>query len=132
MSKYLVFTAIFIGVFAQESLGQKKKRLRDFFNFKNLDKIQALFLELIQHQSFEEKQKFLGGLDSDSYDDGTYLQRYDPAQDQTVSESSSSPVGGIDFNPKGITLECKIRPEHIDDNLKKLKSSAYEFYIERD
>lgn len=41
MSKYLVFTIIFISALTQESLGQKKKRLRDFFSFKN-KKIEAV------------------------------------------------------------------------------------------
>ena len=40
----------------------------DFFNFENLDKIQELFLELIQHKSFSEKKRFLENLDSESYE----------------------------------------------------------------
>lgn len=40
----------------------------DFFNFKNMDKIQDLFLELIQKETFEEKKLFLANLDKDNYE----------------------------------------------------------------
>ncbi|MCB0392179.1 MAG: hypothetical protein KDD58_12885 [Bdellovibrionales bacterium] len=40
----------------------------DFFNFKNMDKIQDLFLELIQKESFEEKKEFLSNLDTENYE----------------------------------------------------------------
>ena len=40
----------------------------DFFNFQNMDKIQDLFLELIQKESFEEKKIFLANLDKENYE----------------------------------------------------------------
>jgi len=40
----------------------------DFFSFENMTKVQALFLELIQCQSFEEKKDFLQKLDKNSYE----------------------------------------------------------------
>lgn len=40
----------------------------DFFNFKNLDKVQDLFLELIQKETFEEKKQYLSNLDRESYE----------------------------------------------------------------
>ena len=40
----------------------------DFFNFKNMDKIQDLFLELIQKETFEEKKEFLSSLDRENYE----------------------------------------------------------------
>ncbi|MCB9026062.1 MAG: hypothetical protein H6625_07085 [Bdellovibrionaceae bacterium] len=40
----------------------------DFFNFKNLDKVQDLFLVLIQKESFEEKKQYLSTLDRESYE----------------------------------------------------------------
>ncbi len=40
----------------------------DFFNFQNMDKIQDLFLELIQKKSFEEKKIFLANLDKENYE----------------------------------------------------------------
>lgn len=40
----------------------------DFFSFQNMDKIQDLFLELIQKKTFEEKKRFLADLDRDKYE----------------------------------------------------------------
>jgi hypothetical protein len=40
----------------------------DFFNFQNMDKIQDLFLELIQKKTFEEKKVFLDGLSKENYE----------------------------------------------------------------
>lgn len=40
----------------------------DFFNFKNLDKVQDLFLELIKKESFDEKKQYLSTLDRESYE----------------------------------------------------------------
>ncbi len=40
----------------------------DFFNFQNMDKIQDLFLELIQKESFEDKKAFLQNLDKENYE----------------------------------------------------------------
>ena len=40
----------------------------DFFNFKNMDKVQELFLELIQKETLEEKKEFLSNLDRENYE----------------------------------------------------------------
>ena len=40
----------------------------DFFNFKNMDRIQDLFLELIERESFIEKREYLETLDQESYE----------------------------------------------------------------
>lgn len=40
----------------------------DLFNLENLDKIQLLFSELVQHESFNEKVEFLKNLEAQSYE----------------------------------------------------------------
>lgn len=40
----------------------------DFFNFENVDKIQALFSELIQKETYFEKLCFIQELDEESYE----------------------------------------------------------------
>ena len=40
----------------------------DFFNFENVDKIQVLFTELIQRETYFDKLCYLQELDEDSYE----------------------------------------------------------------
>jgi len=47
---------------------QKPTEELDFFNFKNLDRIQTLFTEFVNLKTVWEKQCFLNALDSKSYE----------------------------------------------------------------
>lgn len=40
----------------------------DFFNFKNLDKIQALFVKFVERPTLEDKRLFLDSLDDDNFE----------------------------------------------------------------
>ena len=59
----------------------------DFFSFNNMDKIQDLFLELIQHKTLEEKKRFLERLDPESYE--IVLRAYFHIVENTAMASSS-------------------------------------------
>lgn len=40
----------------------------DFFSFDNMDKIQGLFSNLIEKESFDEKQQFIKDLDEENFE----------------------------------------------------------------
>jgi hypothetical protein len=40
----------------------------DFFNFKNLDKIQGLFVKFVERPTLEDKRLFLDSLDDENYE----------------------------------------------------------------
>lgn len=40
----------------------------DLFHFRNLDKIQELFTEFVQHETLQEKRMWLESLDQDSFE----------------------------------------------------------------